>query len=1255
VHKCLNVLLIEDSEDDALLVLRSLQKDGLAVTWERVETAAQLQGALAGDRPWDVIISDYNLPGFSAPQALAMVQTHGQDIPFIVVSGTIGDTAAVNLMKAGVHDYLMKDNLTRLAETVRREIREAQVRQDNRETLMALDATQERLQLALEGSAIGLWDWALQSGHMLLNDRWADMLGWNLDDIHPLTIDAWLSRVHPKDLVTAQALLDQHLQGDRPSYTCELRMRHRAGHWIWVLDQGKVVEWDRTGRPLRMIGTQMDITHRKQAELRLALQSRVLERIAMAVPLPEILDLLVRGIEEQLGDSLCSVLLSDGNGCLRSGAAPNLPDAYNRAIDDGIPIREGVGSCGTAAARRQLVVVDDTLADPLWQSFQGLAQEYGLRSCWSAPALANTGDVLGTFAVYSRRSRTPQPQELELIDLATNILKIAIERETAAQALAQMNQELEERVIHRTMALQESESKLQAILNFAPAAVYVKDLDRRHTLVNQSFLSIFDCELDHVIGCSNQEFFGSEVGYFIDRNDQQVLTSRQFYQYEEEIPVGDRLRTFLSNKFPLLDQERNPYAICGISLDITENKAAQEALRQNEERLKRITANIPGVIYQYVLHPDRSHQFVYVSDRAQDIFELEPSAILANADVLFNLVHGEDVASLQTSIKASEQTLTPWTWEGRLITPSGQQKWIQGIAHPEHQTNGSILWDGLLLDVSDRKRAEELLQESEFKYRSLVENANDIIYIMATDGTFTYVSPNWTEMLGHAIEEVVNHSFIPFVHPDDVPRCLEFLQRLVSSRSKQRGVEYRVCHKNGEWRWYTSNASPQYDAQGQIRSCLGIAHDITERKQAEELLQRTNAELVRATRLKDEFLANMSHELRTPLNAVLGMAEGLQEQVFGSLNARQIRAIATIENSGRHLLELINDILDLSKIEAGGLDLNLEDVSIQNLCSTSLSFVKQPAMKKQISLLSDIPETLGALNVQVDDRRMRQVLINLLSNAVKFTPEGGQVLLQARLGYETPDLSPGSPADTPSSPTRVICFSVIDTGIGIAEEDVKRLFQPFVQIDSSLSRKYPGTGLGLAIVKQIAQLHGGHVSVTSNPGQGSCFTVTLPCPSLGTDPPTAESTHNDAESSGAIASVLTTEESVQPLILLTEDNEANILTLSSYLTAKRYRLLHARSGEEAIAVVGRSCPDIILMDIQMPGMDGLEAIRQIRQLPEGATVPIIALTALAMTGDRDRCLAAGANDYLTKPVRLRQLHMTIQDLLEAQLRSQLQP
>ncbi len=442
------------------------------------------------------------------------------------------------------------------------------------------------------------------------------------------------------------------------------------------------------------------------------------------------------------------------------------------------------------------------------------------------------------------------------------------------------------------------------------------------------------------------------------------------------------------------------------------------------------------------------------------------------------------------------------------------------------------------------------------------------------------------------------------------------------------------------------------DGFGRPSGFVHLVDNITAEKETSQTLERineqlvlTNAALYRATRLKDEFLANMSHELRTPLNAILGMAEALEEGIFEPINPRQAQAVSTIDTSGRHLLSLINDILDLSKVEAGKLELQVAPTEILPLCQSSLTFVQQQAHKKHIHLDLEVPPDLPA--IAIDEHRIRQVLINLLSNAVKFTPEGGQVKLLAQV---VPPPAQGERLDFH------LQLSIWDTGMGIAPEDQAKLFQAFTQLDSSLNRRHEGTGLGLALVRRLVELHGGVAGVESTPGQGSHFFVCLPYGETDVTPwltghrpsPSQSPALLPVDSAPPAAVPLPAQAShPQPLVLIAEDNDANAASMGDYLLSRGYRIHRARNGQEAHQLAQSLHPAVILMDIQMPEMDGIEATHRIRQDPTLHTIPIIAITAHAMAQDRDRCLAAGANDYIAKPLSLRALCDRIHTLLSS--------
>ncbi len=404
------------------------------------------------------------------------------------------------------------------------------------------------------------------------------------------------------------------------------------------------------------------------------------------------------------------------------------------------------------------------------------------------------------------------------------------------------------------------------------------------------------------------------------------------------------------------------------------------------------------------------------------------------------------------------------------------------------------------------------------------------------------------------------------------------------------------------------------ELEAQLKAMLRI-------KQAEDCLRQERDSLEAArhaeTTLKDEFLANMSHELRTPLSNILGMSEALIEGVYGVVNKEQLKSLKAVEQSGRQLLALINDILDISRVGAGKLNLELAPVNVRAVCESSLRLVRQRAEEK--SLAASLVVDSAVEIVRADERRLKQIIISLLDNAVKFTPTGG------RIGLEVV-------GDPKASKLRL---SVWDTGIGISTEDLPHLFKPFVQLDRSLSRPHAGTGLGLALVRSFAELHGGTVSVESHQAKGSRFTIELPWLQ-----PTRALQQEDE--GGPFPQRPVTTAASKTLVAIVDDNEDNLDILTRYLEKKRYQVVTAREGRAALCKIQEALPDIVLMDIRLPGMDGLEVIRQIRRISHLQHTPIVAITALATAGDRERCFEAGADEYLSKPLSLKGLVETIE-------------
>lgn len=600
------------------------------------------------------------------------------------------------------------------------------------------------------------------------------------------------------------------------------------------------------------------------------------------------------------------------------------------------------------------------------------------------------------------------------------------------------------------------------------------------------------------------------------------------------------------------------------------------------------------------------------------------------------ILHNQPIQNIQRA-NAMLQVFAP-----RVSAEMERQEAIAELYHLNQQLESRVEQRTRELKFANQQLIVEMAERQ--KLITLVENSTDFIALADCDGRINYVNSAGRELLGLPAN-IHSLSIFDLHFPEDHQEVKQNMLDLIAQDQTWEG-ELRLRH------YQTYDAIPVLFSAFPIQnswidetlSLACIVRDISDRKKSEETLLNTNEELIhannelaRATRLKDEFLANMSHELRTPLNAILGMSEGLLSSVFGDLNERQRRSLTLIENSGRHLLELINDILDVAKIGAGKMKLDVTPVSVEYLCKSSLGFVKQMATQKSIQLRLAIQPNLGL--IEIDERRIRQALINLLSNAVKFTPASGKICLEVKsINSQETTL----PINTQFPYTLI--FSVIDTGIGIAPEDIGKLFQTFVQIDSSLSRQYTGTGLGLTLVKQIAELHGGCVGVTSQVGEGSCFSIALPhmgkLSSHTTNPSPKENWEDSLDSN--FNNNLDRDSSTYPLILLAEDNPTNVETFADYLSNRGYRLILANNGQEAVDMAIAHVPDLILMDIQMPVLDGLGAIELIRANVGIKHIPIIALTALAMKSDREQCLQAGADEYLTKPVKLAQLANIIQ-------------
>ncbi len=639
--------------------------------------------------------------------------------------------------------------------------------------------------------------------------------------------------------------------------------------------------------------------------------------------------------------------------------------------------------------------------------------------------------------------------------------------------------------------------------------------------------------------------------------------------------------------------------------------AVSERLRRSEERFHLLVSTSAEGFFDH----NRETGEVFYSARWKQMLGYAPNE-LPDTDLTFlNLLHPDDVANALRIEPPSENErgpVWPFVQEFRLRHRDGHWVWIEarGVALTDPATSSLRRVLGFHADISPRRELEtqmRLLQQA-------VNHIEDAISVISLDtdvkkARILYVNPAFTRITGYSAEEAVGSN--PLMLLGKLPDQVQMeAARIAISRGRPFRTELVNYRKDGTPFDVDWAISPVRDRLGQITHWVSVRRDITSRKLAQAALQSTNAQLAlardaaeAANQAKSQFLANMSHEIRTPLNGILGIAELLASS---ELDAEQRENLGIIQRSGDALLTLINDILDLSKIEFGRVQPESVPFEPAKLAKDLVGLLGPRAESRRLSLACDIGPGVPAL-VKGDPTRLRQILLNLLGNALKFT-EAGAVRLELR----------------PEGADR-IRFTVTDTGMGIPEDRMDRLFQLFSQVDASTTRRFGGTGLGLAISQKLAGLLGGEITVRSVPGAGSAFSFSLPLPVT-----VAATAPRPATGGTDLASP-----TLPPLrILLAEDNPVNRKVVLAQLARAGLGAEVAVDGREAVEKISVQTFDVILMDVHMPRLDGLAATREIRALAASIRQPyIITLTANALHGDREACLAAGADAYLAKPFK----------------------
>jgi len=680
----------------------------------------------------------------------------------------------------------------------------------------------------------------------------------------------------------------------------------------------------------------------------------------------------------------------------------------------------------------------------------------------------------------------------------------------------------------------------------------------------------------------------------------------------------------------------------------------QEALVKSEQKFRTLTESTPVGLFL----DDANGKAIFVNKKCAELVGV-PSENALNFDWAPHL-HPDDRELMVTTWEAAYRTGTVFRLEYRWVHSDGKVVWTLGEVVPIFGNDGKVdLYIGTLTDVTERKQAEQRIQqlniELEQKNRDLVnENQEKVsaekvaqrllerlriatraVRVGIWDWDIVDNVLIWDDTIcdiydaPHGSFDGDYMAWRKCLHPDDHARIDDDIQAALRGE-REYAPEFRIIWPDGSIHNIKANSQTFWDENGKPIRMVGTNIDITERKKAEDLLKATTAKAEAANIAKSEFLSTMSHEIRTPMNGVIGMTDFL---LITELNAEQKKCALIIKKSADALLGIINDVLDFSKIEAGKLELEEIDFDLHELLEETVAMFRQRAKAKGLELLLLIEEDVFRF-LKGDPGRIRQILLNFLSNAVKFTAKG-EVFLRISV-------------DSSSSDKTMLRFAVKDTGIGISAEDQKRLFQSFQQLDASTTRKFGGTGLGLVISKNLALMMHGDIGLESEKNVGSTFWFTAQFKKQTASADLKPVQLHEVKITATADHPIPKENVFKNIrILIVEDDADNRQVLKKVLSYMGFQVESAENGQMAVDRLSAEDFDLVLMDWQMPVMDGDEATKVIRDpgsKVRNHNISIVAVTANAMVGDEEKCLAAGMNGYLSKPIKREALQQVIREL-----------
>ncbi len=877
----------------------------------------------------------------------------------------------------------------------------------------------------------------------------------------------------------------------------------------------------------------------------------------------------------------------------------------------------------------------DTIAEVYDNYIAGTNQLYPSEDLPIVRALRGESTTVDDLEIHSQDKIIPvEGWGRPIYDQQGNIVYALVafqditERQQAQQLLANYNHTLEEEVAKRTEALEESTQRFKNAFETAAIGMCLVSPEGQFLAVNTSVCQILGYSEPELLSLSFPEItYPADVE--VSRNYAQQLLAGEIPSYNLQKRYlhknGHIIWALLSVSLVRNTQQQPLYSIAQIQ-DITEQKQAEEALKESEERYRRIVETSNEGIWII----DVESITTFVNPKMAQMLGYRVEEMVGMSMFAFIEEEGKKVAS--NNVKRRRQGISE-QHDFKFRCKDGSDLWTiistTAIFDEEGQYIGAL---GMLTDISSRKRAEQALRDSQLQYQSLVDVLPQCLYRTDTQGRLIFGNRTFLSTLGMTLAECLGKTVYELYPQELADKYTADNETIMQTGATLDIVEKHQAPVDNSPIYVQVIKTPVRDENGQIIGTQGIFWDVTERQLAEETLQQALAAAEVANRAKSTFLASTSHELRTPLNAILGFAQLMSHS--SNLSPQHQKHIRIIHHSGQHLLSLINNVLDMSKVEAGSITLNQTNFDFYSLVDDLEAMFHLKALEKKLQLVfecsTDVPQFL-----HTDQLKLRQVLINLLNNAIKFTHKGS-VSVRMSLVISHWSLAKNKQQRTNNKGQTTIAFEVEDTGIGIAPEELESIFEPFVQASTN-QQFQEGTGLGLAISRKFVQLMGGEITVSSKVGSGTIFKVTLPvivveATTIKTQQPTRR--------------VIALKPN-QPhyRLLIVDDREYNRQLLVNLLSPLDFELREASNGEEAIEVWENWQPHLIWMDLRMPVMDGYEATQQIRvrerrsasiqnSIPkQQTTTVIIALTASSSEEERTVALATGCDDFIRKPFR----------------------